>query len=1058
MEALEDRTTPAGFSFPDFAAPAGLTLLGDADLTPDHRLRLTPAEGGKNGAAWFTAEKQFVGLAFDTTFQFQLTGYENSPSGGSDGFVFLLQNTTPTYLAGGGGTLGYDGLRNSLAVEFDTWQNSEVNDPSPSHISVHTNGTGSNGWSEALSLGSYNTSPTVLDDSAVHTARITYTPGTLAVYLDNLTTPKLTVPVDLAEKLGLDAGKAWVGFTAATGGGWQNHDILNWTYSILPDVTTTLSIDDASAVEGSAGPVGVTFTVTRSGDTSGTATVNWATEDRSATAGSDYTAASGQVTFGPGQTQQTVTVTAAGDGASEPHETFVVRLTGAAGASIADGVGVGTVLNDDVTISVDDATAIEGDETFRYIDAFVSADSGGLANPHEVVFGPDGFLYVASGNTDQVLRYDAQTGAFVDVAFAHGDAGVVLDTPWAMAFGPDGRLYVGGRRSDNVLRYDPAMGTVEEYIAAGGAVRAPAGLTFGSDGLLYVANSDFGPTDDSPLQDQVVRFQGPAGGSPGQFVDVFVARGDNGLDSPNGLLFDGDVLYVCNTRGDSVHRYDRATGAFQGVFVAQNSGGLDTPSHLAVRSGYLYVTSQSTRQLLRYNAADGGFVDAPAAPVSGGFAFDQSGNVYGGNVSTASASGILRYGPASQAVFTVRLSNPSASPVSVSFATADGTAVAGADYLAANGTITFAPGQTARTVLVQTIDDATAESPEAFTLTLSNPVGGVIADGQATATITEDEATKFYVVDDAADRTYRYGATGKTLPDTSLGNTAPRGAASTAAGDRVWVVDANLRVYVYDAGGILLGSWAVGSLPKGGASPEGISTDGTDVWIVDDKSDRVYRYVNAASRLSGSQNAAGSFALDRSNRYPRGITTDGTSLWVVNDAYMDLVFKYSPAGSLLGSWRMTGGGESPTGITLDPSNPNHLWVADTATDRVYQYDAAVGRTTGSQAASGSFALAAGNTNPQGIADPPAPGTGVPIGPAISMTWDPVTGEDPRPEPAAPPALPATRSEPAPLADDLTLGTDPSGIEPAPVSHPVPVGVSVDWAAADEFDLTPVVVG
>jgi hypothetical protein len=98
-------------------------------------------------------------------------------------------------------------------------------------------------------------------------------------------------------------------------------------------------------------------------------------------------------------------------------------------------------------------------------------------------------------------------------------------------------------------------------------------------------------------------------------------------------------------------------------------------------------------------------------------------------------------------------------------------------------------------------------------------------------------------------------------------------------------------------------------------------------------------------------------------------------LWVVNDAAQDKVFKYTLSGALVGSWTMTGGGGAPTGITLDPAAPSHLWIVDNNTDRVYQYDNAVGRTSGSQAASTSFALAAGNTNPQGIADPPSPSSG-----------------------------------------------------------------------------------
>ena len=77
----------------------------------------------------------------------------------------------------------------------------------------------------------------------------------------------------------------------------------------------------------------------------------------------------------------------------------------------------------------------------------------------------------------------------------------------------------------------------------------------------------------------------------------------------------------------------------------------------------------------------------------------------------------------------------------------------------------------------------------------------------------------------------------------------------------------------------------------------------------------------------------------------------------------------------LGSWTITGAGGSPTGITLDPASPSHLWIVDNGTDRVYQFDNAVGRTSGSQSPSTSFALAAGNTNPQGIADPPATTSG-----------------------------------------------------------------------------------
>ncbi len=207
----------------------------------------------------------------------------------------------------------------------------------------------------------------------------------------------------------------------------------------------------------------------------------------------------------------------------------------------------------------------------------------------------------------------------------------------------------------------------------------------------------------------------------------------------------------------------------------------------------------------------------------------------------------------------------------------------------------------------------------------------------------------------------------------NTGNTAPRGAASTIAGDKTWVVDANRKVYVYNNSGRLLGSWTAGTLSTK-AVVEGIATNGTDVWIVDAYSDKVYKYAGAAARLSGTQNAASSFSLNSANRNPKDIVTDGVHLWVVNDSTTDKVFKYTVSGTLEFSWTITTpGASSPTGITIDPTNVCDVWIVDNGTDRVYQYiQGALTIAVYSRSSSNSFALAVGNTNPQGIADPPAP--------------------------------------------------------------------------------------
>jgi uncharacterized repeat protein (TIGR01451 family) len=111
----------------------------------------------------------------------------------------------------------------------------------------------------------------------------------------------------------------------------------------------TIAIGNASATQGSSGTTTATFNVTLSGPSELTTTVNYATANGSATAGSDYTAQNGIVTFPPGVTSQPITVTVLGEPANEPPENFVINLSSAVNATIASGQGVGTINNTVVT-------------------------------------------------------------------------------------------------------------------------------------------------------------------------------------------------------------------------------------------------------------------------------------------------------------------------------------------------------------------------------------------------------------------------------------------------------------------------------------------------------------------------------------------------------------------------------------------------------------------------------------------------------------------------------------------------------------------------------------
>ena len=81
---------------------------------------------------------------------------------------------------------------------------------------------------------------------------------------------------------------------------------------------------------------------------------------------------------------------------------------------------------------------------------------------------------------------------------------------------------------------------------------------------------------------------------------------------------------------------------------------------------------------------------------------------------------------------------PSDAPVTVNFATADGTAAAGEDYVAASGTLTFAPGETTKTITVVVKGDKQKEADETFSVNLFGAFGALILDGQGLGSILDD--------------------------------------------------------------------------------------------------------------------------------------------------------------------------------------------------------------------------------------------------------------------------------------------------------------------------------
>jgi len=248
-------------------------------------LRLTSAQPRQTGAVWYGRRLE-VREGFDTSFELRISEpsrrcdrmddvFTHCQSRGADGFAFVIQEEGPNALGLEGAGLGYEGINNSLAVEFDTYYNYDLLDPYMNHISVHSRGFRlPNTAHHEASLASvahnipdltssiikvrivYNPvfDPTWLESDAfqasTHTAQFFSNAdfpyggmpdfgigvGTLALYMggDLYGTPVLVTPLNIDALLRLHRGRAYVGFTAGTGlATYQTHDLLSWSFTSL---------------------------------------------------------------------------------------------------------------------------------------------------------------------------------------------------------------------------------------------------------------------------------------------------------------------------------------------------------------------------------------------------------------------------------------------------------------------------------------------------------------------------------------------------------------------------------------------------------------------------------------------------------------------------------------------------------------------------------------------------------------------------------------------------------------------------------------------------------
>ncbi|MGQ0621593.1 MAG: Calx-beta domain-containing protein [Panacagrimonas sp.] len=251
-----------------------------------------------------------------------------------------------------------------------------------------------------------------------------------------------------------------------------------------PPIDRTISVADMSADEGNSGARLFRFTVSLSVAASGPISVGYATVNGTATAGSDYHAGSGTVSFGAGERVKSVDTVVRGDTTGEPNETFFVNLSNPVGATIADGHGIGTIRNDDVaplpTITIDDVPNAElnsGTRNFTFTIRLSAPSSGPVSVSYVTANGSAtaGSDYNSGSGTVSIAA--GQTAQTVGIG-VRGDTAVEPDeTFFVNLSGPVGATIADGTGTGTIVNDDAPPDLPSIQISNVSATEGASGTT-----------------------------------------------------------------------------------------------------------------------------------------------------------------------------------------------------------------------------------------------------------------------------------------------------------------------------------------------------------------------------------------------------------------------------------------------------------------------------------------------------------------------------------------------------------------------------------------------------
>jgi len=448
----------------------------------------------------------------------------------------------------------------------------------------------------------------------------------------------------------------------------------NYSVSGSP-LAPSLSISNASVTEGGT----LVFTVTKTG--TGAASANWATANGSATAGSDYTAASGTISFAIGETSKTISIATIDDAAVESAETLTVTLSSPSpGATIGSATGTGTISDNDVVLpgfSISGAPAV--------------TEGGTLV-----------FTVTKNGTT---------TGTFsVNFATANGTAASGSDytaTSGTLTFAPNETS-----KTISVVTIDDASVESPETVLVNLSGPTGGSTISSGQGSGTINDNDY-PPPNFAIADA------PAVTEGGTLVFTVTKTGTTNLSYSVNFA-------TANGTAASGSDYTATSGTL--TFAANETSktiNVNTTNDFTLESAETVLVNLSSATggaAITRSQASGTINDDDYPPPSFAIA----------NAAAVNEGGTL--------VFTVTKTGTTNTSYSVNFATVNGSATAGSDYTATSGTLTFGVNETSKTISVATIDDTATESAETVLVNLSSPTGGAtITTGQGSGTINASD-------------------------------------------------------------------------------------------------------------------------------------------------------------------------------------------------------------------------------------------------------------------------------------------------------------------------------